>query len=208
FSIKAIGLARTQVLSQTQPIWSAILAVLIIGEQITVGTAAGTMGIVAGTALLVGEREEGGGRMRPIVWIIPLVSAVAFSFAPTLRKLGFAYIPSATLALGVANLVAGVLQLGFAPVLERGRLGKGWSRRGVRAALLGGVLNSISALCFWVAIKNGNLVEVVPIRRLSVLLVILLSWLFFRRLERVTLRVVIGALLSLGGGLVIVWSGN
>ena len=58
---------------------------------------------------------------------------------------------------------------------------------------------------FWGAIKNGEIIQVVPINRLSVLIVILLSWLFFRKQERVSARVVIGGVCSVLGAWAIVW---
>ena len=52
--------------------------------------------------------------------------------------------------------------------------------------------------------QTGKVVEVVPINRLSVLFVILFSWLFFQRQELISLRVVLGGLLSVAGAYVIV----
>ena len=51
---------------------------------------------------------------------------------------------------------------------------------------------------------NGRLVEVVPVNRLSVLLIIFLSWLFFRKQELVSFRVVMGGVMSVAGALLVV----
>jgi uncharacterized membrane protein len=48
-------------------------------------------------------------------------------------------------------------------------------------------------------------IQVFPIRRLSVLLVIVFSWLFFQEYERITWRVVAGGALSVIGAAAIVW---
>ena len=55
------------------------------------------------------------------------------------------------------------------------------------------------------AFHQGKIVEVIPVNRLSVLLAILFSWLFFRKQEAVNFRVVLGGLLSVAGAWAIVW---
>ncbi len=52
--------------------------------------------------------------------------------------------------------------------------------------------------------KDGKMIEVLPINRLSVLIIIFFSWLFFRKQEAVTPRVVLGGLMSVLGAWAIV----
>ena len=70
--------------------------------------------------------------------------------------------------------------------------------------LIGGIFNIISAYCFWLAIKNGKLIEVIPMNRLSILFLILFSWIFYQRIERINLRVIAGGLLAVEGAVLIV----
>jgi len=78
------------------------------------------------------------------------------------------------------------------------------SGRGYLFALLGGVFNAVAAIFFWTAVQNGEIVRVVPINGLSVLFVILFSWIFFRRQERITWQVAIGGVLSVAGAFILV----
>jgi len=48
-------------------------------------------------------------------------------------------------------------------------------------------------------------VQVIPINRLSVLWVIIFSWLFLKKQESVTSRIVIGGVLSVIGAFAIAW---
>ena len=59
-------------------------------------------------------------------------------------------------------------------------------------------------MLFLSAIKNGKLVEVIPINRLSVLLIIFFSWFFFRKQEVISWRVIFGGILSVMGAWIIV----
>ncbi len=55
------------------------------------------------------------------------------------------------------------------------------------------------------ALQGGNVTRVVPIQRLSVLYIIFLSWIFFRKDEAISARVVLGGLLAVAGAWAIVW---
>ena len=70
--------------------------------------------------------------------------------------------------------------------------------------ILGGATNALAGVLFLSAIKNGKLVEVIPINRLSVLLIIFFSWFFFRKQEVISWRVIFGGILSVMGAWIIV----
>jgi uncharacterized membrane protein len=55
------------------------------------------------------------------------------------------------------------------------------------------------------ALQGGEVTRVIPIQRLSVLCIIFLSWVFFRKDEAVSARVVLGELLAVAGAWAIVW---
>ena len=65
-------------------------------------------------------------------------------------------------------------------------------------------MNAFAAMFFWYAIHFGKVIEVVPIGRLSVLLVILFSWIFLREQESITTKVIIGGLVSVLGAFLII----
>lgn len=204
-SAALIGMARSQILMQIHPIWSALLAVLLLGETITAPVALGTCAIVLGAILLV--RERGAGGARPPLWhyLTPVLAAFFFSFAPPLRKIAFQTIPSPALGIAIATITGALLQLGSAPFVRRHELDpRGWSRKSLWPILGGGAFNVMSGYAFWLAIKNGRLVEVIPVNRLSILFLILFSWLFYQRLERVNSRVVAGGALAVAGAAAIV----
>ncbi len=74
-------------------------------------------------------------------------------------------------------------------------------------AVAGGVMNAAAAMLFWTSLRLGEVIQVVPIRRLSVLLVVFFSWLFLGKQDRITWRVVAGAAITLIGGAAIMWDG-
>ena len=204
-SATLIGMARSQILLQVHPIWSALLAVLLLGETITFPIALGTFAIVLGAILLVQERGTGGKRAPFWHYLIPLLAAFFFSFAPPLRKFAFQTIPSPAFGIATTAFAGALLQLGSIPFVENHELNpKTWNKKSVWAVIIGGIFNIISAYAFWLAIKNGKLVEVIPINRLSILFLIIFSWIFYQRLERINLRVIAGGLLAVEGAVLVI----
>ena len=55
--VNLIGLSRNQVMVQTVLIWSSLQGILFLGEQMTMGIAAGTLAIMSGAILLLYDRR-------------------------------------------------------------------------------------------------------------------------------------------------------
>ncbi len=204
YSVTKIGVSRTQVLFQTSPIWTAAVAIVSLGEQINFFIGAGTLAIVGGAILIVQDRGLDEKKTRFTFLLIPLIAGLIMAAAPTLRKLAFVLIPSAAFGLTVACMVATTLQIAILPLTERNSPPR-LDRSALIPAFVGAVMNAFAALVFWTALRTGDVIQVFPIRRLSVILVIVFSWLFFQEHERITWRVAAGGALSVIGAAAIVW---
>ncbi|MDP7504809.1 MAG: DMT family transporter [Nitrospinota bacterium] len=205
FSMKKVGLARTSVLMQTGLLWSSLLAILFLGERPSLAVGAGSAAIMFGTILLVQRSETERKEISTFYYLLPLAAAMFQGTSHIFRKFGFFWIHSAPLGMSLSNTVATLsLVAVMCFVTEEGGL-RFWERRPMLLIFIGGVFNAFAALLFWTAVQHGEIVEVIPINRLSVLLIIFFSWLFFRQQEGVTWRVVTGGLLSVAGAWAIVW---
>ncbi|MDP6278842.1 MAG: EamA family transporter, partial [Nitrospinota bacterium] len=176
------------------------------GERPTIEVVIGTAFIVGGATLIMAERGGEDPKKRFVYYLLPILAALVMAAAPSMRKHAYSMIPSATFGLTVACFVASFLQAALLPVTER-KTGIKAELRPVLIAVAGGVMNAFAAMTFWVSLRLGDVVEVVPIRRISVLLVVLFSWLFMGKLDTITWRVVAGAVITLAGGLAIIWGG-
>jgi transporter family protein len=201
-AIRLVGVARTSVAMQTVLVWSTALAVIFLGERLSAAVAAGSVLILCGGVLLVFERGEVREKIPLVYYLAPLLTALSFAITFILRRYGLAWIPSSPLGMGTANLTAGVVLAAALPFTGE-KFPRPGAGGGYLFALLGGILNAAAALFFWTAVQMGEVVQVVPINRLSVLFVILFSWLFFRKQELITLRLLLGAALSVLGAFVI-----
>lgn len=205
-SIKLVGLARTPILTQTGLVWSSGLAVVLLGERLTPLVALGTLAIMAGGVLLLYDKKAAQRRVPLAYYLIPVAGAAFASVSHIVRKYGFVHIPSVTLGMGVSNMTTLTLLLAsafFFPALQM--KSSPFTRHSLLITALGATCNFLAAFFFWWAIKDGEVIQVVPINRLSILIVILFSWLFFRKQERVSAQVIIGGACSVLGAWAVVW---
>ena len=205
-AIRYTGLARAAVMSQTVLVWSSILAVFVLGESMSLPKAGGILGVMCGASLLVYNPKGDSGRRIPLhYYLIPIGSAVMYAFAHLVGKYAFEWISSSAFGMAVANTTSLAILLGMAPFAQSERdPGDGDGKKGFFVLLLGGVLQGCGIFFFWSSVKLGEITRVIPLTRLSVLLIIFLSWLLFRKQENVTWRVVLGALVALVGAFTIV----
>jgi len=201
-SINLVGLARGSILVQTSLIWSGAMAVFLLGEEITWGVGFGTLFIMFGSILLVAE----GGEVRKTIpyhyYLAPISVALFLALAHYFLKLGFFWLPSASAGIVISSSTALMVLLAILPFTKEG-IPRTWEFRPTLIVVLGGLANALAAVFFLAAIKNGKLVEVIPMNRLSVLIIIFFSWFFFRKQEAISWRVVAGGVLSVMGAWII-----
>lgn len=202
-SQRLVGVSRTSVVMQSVLVWSTAFGVFFLGERLDAGIIVGSFLIMLGGALLVHEQGEFRKKIPLIYYLAPLLTALSFAVTFLLRRYGLAWIPSAPVGMGIGSFSAIIVIAGVLCFSKEGtsRTGGGGS---ILFALGGSVFNVAAGFCFWVAIQTGELIQVVPLNRLSVLFVILFSWLFFRKQEAITWRVVLGGVFSVAGAFTIV----
>jgi len=200
---RLVGVARTAIVMQSVLVWSTALAVIFLGERLSPWIAAGSFLILIGGFLLVQEKGEDRKKIPLVYYLAPLITAFCFALTFLIWRYGLAWIPSSPLGMSVSNITGGIVMAG-ALCLRSGKEARFRNWGSVPIVLLGGILNSAAALCFWTAVQMGQIVQVVPINRLSVLFVILLSWLFMQAEEAITWRIVLGGVFSVAGVFVIV----
>jgi len=202
--VNLVGLSRNQVMVQTVLIWSSIQGFLFLGEQVTIGIAVGTLAIMCGTILLLYDRQPDEGSIPLRYYFVPVFASFLFSLTFVFRKFGLAMLPSTLIGIAVSSGSATLLLSAVMPFSKEGGARR-WDPRGLFTVFLGTVSNFVASLFFWSAIQHGEVVQVVPINRLSVLFVIFISWLFMQKYEKVTWRITLGGVFSVVGAYAVMW---
>jgi DME family drug/metabolite transporter len=194
-SIEQVGASVTAALTNVYPFISAGLAILLLGERVTLAIVAGTAVIVAGTTLLSTSGRIVG--FRPVQLWLPVLSATCFGVVSILRKLGLG---GAGPLLGFAVNVTTAL-VAFTAFLALAGYLRDMSCRGRSLAFFvaAGLAENAGVFLSVVALSVGTVSVVAPLSGSGPLFVLVLSFLFLRGVERLSARVVGGTLLIVLG---------
>jgi uncharacterized membrane protein len=199
FAIDAVGASITGAFMNVTPLVSSGLAILLLGERVTVPVVLGTLVIVAGATLLsAGGRSLG---VRPIHLLLPILSATCFGIVAILRKIGLSGMaPVPGTAVNVTTAL--VVFTGFlvASGQSRAMVCRGPSQIYFLAA---GVADNTGVFLVVLALSVGTVSVVAPLTNVTPLFVILVSLLFLRGIEALNARVIGGSALIVVGACLI-----
>lgn len=201
-SANKVGISRASPLRNTTPFFAGLVAVLVLGETVTVAIATGTSLIILGASLLGMKDSETTIPYQPIYLLLPVLAAFLGGFSSPMRKLAYSLVDSVPLAICVVQggaFVALVLYL-----LATGKYRELNFRRETLVWFgLSGLLNSIAVSLNMTALEMGDVVLVSPLIATTPLFTVVLSTIFLRSFERVTLKVLLGAASICLGGVVL-----
>jgi len=134
-------------------------------------------------------------------FVFAMLSAVFAALTTILAKIGIQGVNS-NLATAIRTMVVVVMAWGMV-FLNQAQSGIGLiSRKSWLFLILSGLATGASWLCYYRALQIGDVSKVVPIDKLSVVLTLVLSFVFFH--EQFTIKSLIGCVLITGGTLIMV----
>ena len=203
--IRHIGAARATTLYGTHPLFVMALAILLLGERVSVALVIGVMLIIGGITVLLFDREADKrllpGANRVMDYVLSLVSAISYGCNAVIIKWvvsGMAH-PMVTVTF---SLIFGALALsvfGGRDVVSS--IKNNWRATGY--LILSGVASTVGAMAIYIALSMAPAVMVSPLGATSPLFTLLGTYLFMRRLEKVTYHVVLGCFMVVAGGILV-----
>jgi transporter family protein len=134
-------------------------------------------------------------------WLFAILSAVFAALTSILAKVGIDGVNS-NLATAIRTVVVVLLSWGMV-FLTHAQSGLGEiSKKSWLFLILSGLATGASWLCYYRAIQLGEVSKVVPIDKLSVVITLVLAFVFLR--EQFTVKSAIGAVLITAGTLIMV----
>ncbi len=202
-SIDVLGVAITDPVRATTPLFSAMMAIIFLGEQITPAIVAATLMIITGIALLswrAGSVKLIGSAV--FLWY-PIAASALAGASQVVRKFGLAAVPHPFLAAAVtatSSLVVSVLTLWY---VEKSRETWKINRQCFWWFLGAGITISLGMTCIYYALDLGKVSVVIPISSIGPFFSLILTSVFLRDVERVTVRIIASAGMIVGGVLLI-----
>lgn len=207
-STRRVGASRTSPIVASAGLVSAILAVVVLEESVTLFHVAGIILVVVGVAATSWETASDAPdeplRETGVALIFPLVSAIFYGVEPLFVKLGLRSGTPALVGLAIMAVAAAVT---YGAVRRlRGPIGLRASLTGIGGwyAMAAGIAGAIGFVFYIWALSIAPVVVVLPLFQTVPLLVVGLSFIFMpSRLERVTWRLgLAAAVVVLGASIV------
>ena len=200
--IEKIGVARSVPIANSSPIFASIFAVIFLAETWVLQNVIGTL-LVIGGVIFLSMAKPAQGEWRKIDVIYPLIGALAFGASSTLRKAGLGFINIPLLAAAVTAGSAAIFSFTLLQI-QGGREAFKLNRRSAAWLFAAGVFNTAAMLSVFFALSHGKVVIVDPLVSSNPVMTLLLTSIFLRDVESLTLRVIIGAALTVTGTILVV----
>jgi DME family drug/metabolite transporter len=195
--ITRIGVARAGPLRGIEPLFAAAIAVIILNEHPSLQVYAGTILIVASLWLISGKQQHEA-KWRYLDALLPISAALISAISQTLRKQALKIVPDPFVAVAMVTTVSFILLLGF--VLSTGRREQLRMNRTSLLFFFASALVATSAqVANFIALGRGEMSVIIPLLNTTPLFSVFFSVIFLHNVETVNLRIICGAILMVGG---------
>jgi len=195
--ITRIGVSRAGPLRGSEPLLSVILAVIFLHEDPNAFVYGGTLLIIAGIWLIL-WRRSGEARWNVFDIIFPLGAALCGAVSQNLRRAGLLLLHDPYVGAAIGTSTSLVIIATF--LLATGKLHLARpDRQSLPFFGSAAVISAGAQIMNFAALSKGEVSVMVPLFNTTPLFAVLFSAMFLRDVEKVNLRVVLGALLMVGG---------
>ena len=186
-------------LDKSSTVLAAVIAIIFLGESVTVPKITGLIAVTVGTYMMIGKKDGAGEKKRGLGWFFyGSLSAVFAALTSVLAKVGIENVES-NLATTVRTAVVLVMAWLTVLVTGKGKLVKETTKKELLFIVISGILTGASWLCYYRALQLGEVSVVVPIDKLSILVSIAFSYIVFK--EKLTLKSFMGLMIIVVGTL-------
>jgi uncharacterized membrane protein len=201
--IDALGVAVTDPMRATTPLFSAMMAIIFLGEEVTLPIVAATFMIIAGITLLSWRADSMKLTGSAVYLWYPIAASALAGASQVVRKFGLAAVPHPFLAAAVtasSSLIISVLTMWY---VEKRHEAWKMNRQCFGWFVAAGITVSLAMSCIYFALDLGKVSVVIPISSTGPFFSLILAAIFLRDVERVTLRIVLSAAMIVSGVLMI-----
>ncbi len=198
-AIEKVGASVAASINNLHPFISTGLAILLLGERVTLPIVAGTCLIVLGTVLLSLSGQQVG--FRPWHLMYPLLAASCFGVVAIIRKLGLSQ--TGPLFGAAVNMTTALIVFTAFLVLSGNSQVMRCHGRSLWYFIAAGVTENAGVCLLMIALSLGQVSVVSPLAGTVPLFVLPMTYVFLRGVESLTWRIVVGALLIVSGGVLL-----
>ena len=204
-SLDRIGASVSSSILATGPAFTALIAIVVLDEKITLPIGLGIMIIIGGIVIFERDmnNEAGVGKRNSKDLIFPLLSALFFSFAVVTRKMGLNILDSPIFGVTVGFVTSLVIYTVVCLGSKKMRSAITVKKRDLPYFLGAGLSLTAAWLTMFYALSFGDAIIVTPLANLHPLFVVVLSYFFLGKIDKITGGILLGAGVVVAGVLLI-----
>ncbi len=202
--LETLGMSISTPIVNAESLFSVLMALIFLKEPMNLVIGTGILSVIVGIVLLSYEtgqkNKEGISKIIHYRYLFyPVTASIFYGVSVFLRKLGLNIISSpilgATLTLGTSWCMITIFLFTSGSAKRLFQVKK----QSFIYFIMGGISTCIGWLALFSALNIGKVVIVTPIATSYSLVTLLLSYLLLRKVERLSLKVVVATILIVGG---------
>ena len=200
-AIKLGEINKVVPIDKTSTFLTIILAMIFLGEPISLIIIIAIILMIIGTYLMVTKKEKSKTLTNNKWLIFAVLSSIFASLTAILGKIGIENIESnlgTAIRTGIVLIMAWIVVLATKKLKHLKKIGK----KDMLFIALSGISTGASWLCYFRALQEGFASVVVPIDKLSIVITVVFSYIVFK--EKLQKKALIGLLLLVSGTLLLV----
>ena len=203
--METAGISANASIFATYPLYTSITAILLLGEALTAENWIGLACIIAGV-IFVGRTINNGDTQTKSTTkkglIVPILGSLAIAFSQIVRKEGLNIYNQPLLGVAVGystSLIVYLLLLFFSDGARASR----FSRKDLQMFWKPGVGIAAGWMLSFLALSQEMVSIVAPILQTELLFILFFAYIFLRKLEKFSLKLIASALLIVAGVILI-----
>jgi DME family drug/metabolite transporter len=203
--METAGISANASIFATYPLYTSIIAILLLGEALTTENWIGLAAIIAGVisvGRIINKGETSPKSTTKKGLIFPMVGSLALALSQIVRKeaLNIYNQPLLGVAVGyTATLIAYLLVMALSKNARTSR----FSREDIKMFWKPGVGIATGWLLSFFALSQEMVSIVAPILQTELLFILLFTYIFLRKIEKISLKLIASAILIVAGVILI-----
>jgi len=200
--MEVVGVSANASVFATYPMYSSFLAVLILGEVLVAENWIGIICIIVGIVYLERNVSNTQTRSKKISrkdFVFPLFASVTFSVSQIVRKQGLIICNEPLLGVAIGYSSALLLYILLLVFSNSAGGSKKFSGEDLRLFWKPGAGIALAWLLSFLALSQENVSIVAPLLQTELLFILFFSCVFLRKLENISYKLIISALLIVAG---------
>jgi drug/metabolite transporter (DMT)-like permease len=206
-SYRLIGANRATPFNQTSPLYTLVLSLIFLKEQITVYIILGMLCMLAGVFLIsqekksiADEKNKDTSRKTAKGILLALGAALCWGITPILIKPGVEDIGSSADAAFISYVSAAIV-MGLVLINQprRRQMTQLSLKKNILPMVLAGVFTAGGQFLYYAALGQSPANVIAPLLSIQVVFIFFLSWLINRKIELFTPKIIIGMAAAVAG---------